>query len=158
MHIGIDASRVTVAKRTGTEHYTFELLAALAQLDRQNRYTLYCNQPPATLPPLGPNFSLRQIPFPRMWTHVRLSAELALHPPDVLFVPAHVLPLGVTLRRRMRTVVTIHDMGYMRFPESHTASQRRYLRLSTNWSARHASRLIAISNTTRDDLVRYAGA
>jgi glycosyltransferase involved in cell wall biosynthesis len=158
MHIGIDASRVTVAERTGTEHYTFELLAALAQIDRQNRYTLYCNQPPAALPPLGPNFSLRHIPFPRLWTHVRLSAELALHPPDVLFVPAHVLPLGVPLRRRMRTVVTIHDMGYMRFPESHTPSQRRELRLSTKWSARNAGRLIAISNTTRDDLVRYADA
>jgi glycosyltransferase involved in cell wall biosynthesis len=158
MHIGIDASRVTVAQRTGTEHYSFELLAALAQLDHQNRYTLYCNQPPATLPPLGPNFSLRNIPFPRLWTHARLSAEVALHPPDVLFVPAHVLPLGVVLRRRMRTVVTIHDMGYMRFPESHTPAQRRYLRLSTNWGVRHASRLIAISNTTREDLVRYAGA
>jgi len=158
MHIGIDASRVTVAERTGTEHYTFELLAALAQLDRQNRYTLYCNQAPATLPPLGPNFSLRHIPFPRLWTHARLSVELALHPPDVLFVPAHVLPLGVLLRRRMRTIVTTHDMGYMRFPESHTPSQRRYLRLSTSWSARVASRLIAISNITRDDLIRYIGA
>jgi glycosyltransferase involved in cell wall biosynthesis len=158
MHIGIDASRVTVAERTGTEHYSFELLAALAQLDRQNRYTLYCNQPPAMLPPLGPNFSLRHIPFPRLWTHVRLSAELALHAPDVLFVPAHVLPVGVLLRRRMRTVVTIHDMGYMRFPESHTPAQRRYLRLSTRWGARTASQLIAISNTTRDDLARYAGA
>jgi len=158
MHIGIDASRVTVAQRTGTEQYTFELLAALAQIDRRNRYTLYCNQLPTALPPLGPNFSLRHIPFPRLWTHVRLSAELALHPPDVLFVPAHVLPAGVLLRRRMRTVVTIHDMGYMRFPESHTQSQRRYLRLSTNWSARCAGRLIAISNITRDDLVRYAGA
>jgi glycosyltransferase involved in cell wall biosynthesis len=157
MHIGIDASRITVAERTGTEHYTFELLAALAQLDRQNRYTLYCNQPPAVLPPLGPNFSLRNIPFPRLWTHARLSAELALRAPDVLFVPAHVLPVGVRLRRRMRTVVTIHDMGYMRFPESHTRSQRRYLRLSTRWSARAASQLIAISNTTRDDLMRYAG-
>jgi glycosyltransferase involved in cell wall biosynthesis len=158
MHIGIDASRVTVAQRTGTEHYTFELLAALAQIDRQNRYTLYCNRLPTALPPLGPNFSLRQIPFPRLWTHVRLSAELALHPPDVLFVPAHVLPLGVLLRGHMRTVVTIHDMGYLRFPASHTASQRRYLRLSTSWAARRASRLIAISNTTRDDLVRYVGA
>jgi glycosyltransferase involved in cell wall biosynthesis len=158
MHIGIDASRVTMAQRTGTEHYSFELLAALAQIDRQNRYTLYCNQLPAALPPLGPNFSLRHIPFPRLWTHARLSAEVALHPPDVLFVPAHVLPLGVVLRRRVRTVVTIHDMGYMRFPESHTPAQRRYLRLSTNWGVRHANRLIAISNTTREDLIRYAGA
>ncbi len=155
-----------VVRRSGNEHNAHRhrrqprhggRANRLAQLDRQNRYTLYCNQPPAALPPLGPNFSLRHIPFPRLWTHARLSAELALHPPDLLFVPAHVLPLGVLLRRRMRTVVTIHDMGYLRFPESHTPSQRRYLRLSTSWSARAASQLIAISNTTRDDLMRYAG-
>ncbi|HJZ45794.1 MAG TPA: glycosyltransferase family 1 protein [Roseiflexaceae bacterium] len=158
MHIGIDASRVAIAARTGTEHYTFELLAALAKLDRQHRYTLYCNQPPAALPPLGPNFALRRIPFPRLWTHVRLSAELALHAPDVLFIPAHVLPLGAPLRPGMRTVVTIHDMGYVHFPGAHTAAQRLYLRLSTRWSARAASHLIAISGATRDDLVRYAGA
>ena len=156
MHIGIDASRVAVAARTGTEHYTYELLAALAQLDRRNRYTLYCNTRPAALPPLGPNFALRAIPFPRLWSHARLSAELALHPPDTLFIPAHVLPLGAPLRRR-RTVVTIHDMGYLHFPEAHTPMHRRYLRLSTLWSARAASHVIAISGATRDDLVRHAG-
>jgi glycosyltransferase involved in cell wall biosynthesis len=156
LHIGIDASRIAVAARTGTEHYTYELLAALAQHDRVSRYTLYCNQLPAALPPLGPNFALRHIPFPRLWTHVRLSAELALHPPDVLFVPAHVLPLGAPLRRT-RTVVTIHDMGYLHFPEAHTPMHRRYLRLSTLWSARAADRVIAISAATHDDLVRYTG-
>ena len=155
-HIGIDASRIAVDARTGTEHYTYELLAALAQRDRHNRYTLYCNRRPAALPPLGPNFALRSMPFARLWTHARLSAELALHPPDTLFVPAHVLPLGAPLRR-FRSVVTIHDMGYLHFPEAHTPLHRRYLRLSTWWSARAASRVIAISGATRDDLVRYAG-
>src|SRR6476660_9061771 len=87
MHIGIDASRIAVAARTGTEHYTYELVAALARRDRRTRYTLYCNQPLAALPPLGTNFALRRIPFPRLWTQLRLSAELIRHPPDVLFVP-----------------------------------------------------------------------
>ncbi|HEX9371605.1 MAG TPA: glycosyltransferase family 1 protein [Roseiflexaceae bacterium] len=157
MHIGIDASRMAVAARTGTEHYTYELLAALARRDRQRRYTLYCNQRLAALPPLSPNFALHRIPFPRLWTHARLSAELLVHAPDVLFVPAHVLPLGAPLRRRTRSVVTVHDMGYLRFPEAHTPTQRLYLRLSTLWSARAATRLIAISQATRDDLVRFAG-
>ncbi len=156
MHIGIDASRLAVAARTGTEHYSYELLAALAQADRRDRFTLYCNRRPAALPPLGPNFALRAIPFARLWTHARLSAELALRPPDVLFVPAHVLPLGAPLRRT-RTVVTIHDMGYLHFPEAHTPMHRRYLALSTLWSARAATHVIAISGATRDDLVRHAG-
>lgn len=155
-HIGIDASRVAVDARTGTEHYTYELLAALAQLDRRNRYTLYCNQRPTVLPPLGPNFALRTIPFARLWTHARLSAELTRHPPDTLFVPAHVLPLGAPLRR-FRTVVTIHDLGYLHFPEAHTPLHRRYLQLSTLWSARAATHIIAISAATRADLIRYTG-
>ena len=41
---------------------------------------------------------------------MRLSAEMAVRPPDVLFVPAHVLPL---IHPR-RSVVTVHDLGYLR--------------------------------------------
>lgn len=155
--IGIDISRIATATRTGTEHYTYELLAALALRDRSTRYTLYCNQPPTMLPPLGPNFTLRRMPFPRLWTHLRLSTELVVRPPAVLFVPAHVLPLGTPLRRTMRTVVTIHDLGYLRYPEAHTPAHRLYLRISTLWSARVATRIIAVSTATRDDLVRFAG-
>ncbi len=157
MHIGIDASRAAIAARTGTEHYTYELIGALARRDRMNRYTLYANQPPAALPPIGPNVALRRIPFSRLWTHARLSAELLRHPPDVLFVPAHVVPLGAPFARNLATVVTIHDMGYLYFPEAHTRAQRLYLRLSTVWSARVASRVIAISSATRDDLILHAG-
>lgn len=156
MHIGMDISRIAAAARTGTEHYTYELLAALARVDAANRYTLYCNRPPAALPPLGPNMALRPIPLPRLWTHARLSAELLAHPPDVLFVPAHVLPLATPRARRTRAVVTVHDLGYLRFPEAHTRGQRLALRLSTVWSARVAQRVIAVSHATRDDLVRRA--
>lgn len=156
MQIGIDISRIADAARTGTEHYTYELLAALACRDRYNQYILYCNRPPAALPPLGPNFTLRRIPFPRLWTHARLSAEVAARPPDLLFIPAHVVPLGVPLRG-LRTVVTVHDLGYLHVPDAHTRAQRLYLRLSTVWSARVAWRVIAISGATRDDLTRFAG-
>ncbi len=143
--------------RTGTEHYASEVVAAIARRDLVNAYTLYCNQPPARLPPLGANMTVRCIPLPRLWTHVRLSSEVLRHPPDVLFIPAHVLPLGAPLARRMRTVVTVHDLGYLRYPEAHTTAQRIYLRLSTVWSARAASHLIAVSAATRSDLVRLAG-
>jgi hypothetical protein len=96
---------------------------------------------------------IRTIPFPRLWTHVRLSAEMAVRPPDVLFVPAHVLPL---LHPR-RSVVTVHDLGYLRYPEAHRGADRRYLDWSTRWNARQAATMLADSRATRDDLLAAYG-
>ncbi len=157
MQIGIDISRIATGARTGTEHYTYELLAALTQLDHRSRYQLYCNRMPVELPPLGTNATLRQIPLPRFWTHLRLSVELMLHTPDLVFIPAHVIPFAVPFIRRVRSVVTIHDLGYLYFPEAHTRAQRLQLRLTTAWSARVATRVIAISHATKQDLVQRAG-
>ena len=153
MRIAIDGSRLAVGQRTGTESYTAELVRSLARLDRRNDYTLYFNQRPAALPPLGPNWRARSLPAPRLWTHGRLGPALRLDRPDVAFIPAHVLP---ALPPR-RAVVTLHDLGYEHIPEAHPAASRLYLRLSTRWSARAATQLIAISEATRRDLVRWTG-
>ncbi len=153
MQIAIDASRVSVAERTGTERYSYELLAALARLDRHRDYTLYTNGLPASLPPLGPNFRLRSLPLRRLWTHARLGPALLRDRPDLLFVPAHVVPLA-----HPASVVTLHDLGYLAFPEAHTARRRLELDLTTRWSLRAARRVIAISQATKDDLVRHYGA
>ncbi|NJN15189.1 MAG: glycosyltransferase family 4 protein [Oscillochloris sp.] len=153
MHIGIDASRLAITRRTGTERYSSEIIAALARIDRRNRYTLYTNGLPAALPLLGPNVALRNIPLPRLWTHARLGLELRIHAPDVSFIPAHVVPLI----RPARCVVTIHDLGYLAFPQAHTARRRFELDLTTRWSCRAATRVIAISQATADDLVRHYG-
>lgn len=157
LQIGIDASRAARAERTGTEQYTVALLAALSGLDHYNQYRLYVNTLPRQLPPLGANFTLRHIPLRRLWTHARLSAELLREAPDVLFVPAHVLPFPGALRPEMPSVVTVHDLGYLHFPEAHTASQRLYLRLSTAWNARIACAVIAVSEATRSDLLAHTG-
>lgn len=152
--IAIDASRLSVAERTGTERYSYELIAALARIDRWQPYALYTNGLPAALPPLGPNFTLRSLPMPRLWTHGRLGPQLALDRPGLLFVPAHVVPLAGA----PPSVVTIHDLGYLAFPQAHTARRRLELHLTTRWSLRAARRVIAISQATKDDLVRHYGA
>ena len=149
--IGIDASRLTIGQRTGTETYTAELLTAMSQLDPPERFRIYLNaaDPPADLPPIG---EPRCIPFPRLWTHARLSIEMARHRPDVLFVPAHVVPVF-----HPRTVVTIHDLGYLHEPDAHPPRQRRMLDLTTRWSTRAATRIIAVSSSTKADLVTRNG-
>jgi glycosyltransferase involved in cell wall biosynthesis len=153
VRIAVDASRMSVAERTGTERYSYELIAALARVDRFNAYTLYTNGLPPALPPLGPNVALRSIALRRLWTHARLGPALAADRPDLLFVPSHVVPLI-----HPPSVVTIHDLGYHAFPEAHTARRRLELQLTTRWSLRAARRVIAISQATRDDLVRHYNA
>jgi glycosyltransferase involved in cell wall biosynthesis len=74
-------------------------------------------------------------------------------PPEALFIPAHVLPLA----HPPCSLVTVHDLGYLHFPEAHPWSQRAYLDWSTRWSARAASALLADSEATRADLVRLYG-
>jgi glycosyltransferase involved in cell wall biosynthesis len=153
MLIGIDASRTTVARRTGTENYALNLtreLLATGQDLAEHRFRLYFNNlPPPGL--LDGQAEQRVIPFPRLWTHLRLSWEMATRPPDLLFVPAHVLPL---IHPR-KSVVTIHDLGYLYYPEAHTPFQNAYLRWSTRFNARAAARVLADSQATSDDLVRH---
>lgn len=154
LRVGVDASRATVAQRTGTEQYAGRLIESLLALNTRpggpgHHFRLYFRDAPA--PGLFPGAEHRVIPFPRLWTHARLSAELLLARPDILFVPAHVLPLVHPLP----VVVTVHDLGYHYFPDAHPARQRRYLEWSTRFSARGAQRLLADSQATRADLVRF---
>lgn len=152
MLIGIDASRATMLQRTGTENYTLYLVRALLDLDRTNHYRLYFNSPPA--PDLfehSDRVEWRVMPFPRVWTHARLAWEMLVYPPDVLFVPAHVVPW----LSRARSVVTVHDLGYRYYPAAHTWSARLYLELSTRWSAWAAERVIVDSEATRRDLISF---
>jgi glycosyltransferase involved in cell wall biosynthesis len=152
--IGIDASRTVLAQRTGTERYALEIIRALIDVAPEQQYVLYFNQPPQPdLLPRSNRVRWRVIPARRFWTLGRLSVEMARHPPDVLFVPAHSLP--PILPRA--SVATVHDLGYLHFPGEHPPATRLLRRLSNRSSARRATRVVAISGATRDDLVRHEG-
>lgn len=149
--IGVDGSRLGTPKRTGTENYSSEITRHLLRLDLPVRWRLYLNAGAGS--DMNRDWSLRAetrpIPAPRLWTHARLSAEMVHRPPDVLFVPSHVVPL-----LHPESVVTIHDLGYLRYPETHPPAQRRMLDLTTRWSARVSRHIIVPSHATKDDLVQ----
>jgi glycosyltransferase involved in cell wall biosynthesis len=151
MLIGIDASRATRSKRTGTEAYAYFLIQALIPLAeaRGHRLRLYFNRPPAPdLFASSPAVETRIIRLARLWTHLRLAAELGRRPPDVFFTPAHVIPIGYF----GPSVATVHDLGYLAFPKAHTRRQLAYLRWSTAHNARRSRLVIVDSAATRADL------
>ncbi|HXF69637.1 MAG TPA: glycosyltransferase family 1 protein [Thermoflexus sp.] len=153
--LGIDASRTTIAHPTGVERYAQAVTRALIPMAEQEgvQLRLYFREPPPKgLFPDSPWCQHRVIPFPRLWTHLRLSWEMIRHPPTALFVPAHVIPLY-----HPASAVTVHDLGYRYFPWAHPPFQRLYLELSTRWSATVARVVFADSEATRQDLIRFYG-
>lgn len=161
MLIGVDASAALRARRTGTERYALEIIQHLLALPEAepHQWRLYVDHQPSGEEPwasgtLSPNGELRVLPARRMWTHRALAAEVLRHPPDLFFVPSHVLPFVLPPRRLPPAVVTVHDLGYHYFPNAHTWQQRLYVDLGTRWSVAAARRVIAISQATADDLKR----
>lgn len=155
MLIGIDASRITRAHLTGTENYTLQVLRALLAIDTRDAYRLYTSAPLPTslLAPRAP-CETRYIKMPRLWTHLGLSLQMLAAPPDVLFVPTHVLPL-VTPKS---SVPVIYDVGHRYFPTAYQPAQWLYLEWSVRRQVRIAPRVITISVAAKRDLVRLYGA
>ncbi|CAN5553491.1 glycosyltransferase family 1 protein [soil metagenome] len=166
MLIGIDASRALRTQRTGTERYSLEIIRHLLLLPAaaQHQWRLYVDViPTETLFPAQTpgaaqlNVEICYLPARRLWTHVVLAREVMQRKPDLLFIPAHVLPFVLPSHRLPPSVVTVHDLGYHYFPEAHPRLQQLYLQVSTRWSAIAATHLIAVSQATASDLTKFYG-
>lgn len=152
MIVAIDGTPAVRDRPTGTEVYARAVIEALAATNPGHIMVVYANavDPPRWLPP---STHWRGIPFPRLWTHWKLGRTLRRERPDVLFVPSHVLPFGL----RVPDAVTIHDIGHRYERGAYPATAWLYLELTTRYMARRATRLIAVSQSTADDLIRFYG-
>jgi len=152
MLIGVDASRASGKEKTGTENYSRNLILNLAKIDRKNNYILYLKPDYDTeFDHLAKNFRLKIIPAKRFWTQIGLSREMLLKKPDVLFVPAHILP-PIT---PAKTVVTIHDLAWKYFPGAYSHSEIRLQKLAISRAIKKKSQIIAYSLSTLLDLKKY---
>lgn len=140
MVIGFDGSRAFLDERTGTENYSYQLLKALQKLDRKNRYVVYTR---------------KTIPWKRFWTQGGLALQTFKDNLDLLFVPAHTLPL--IRRPGLKTVVTVHDLGSEYLPQMHQLKQRLYLAFMQKYQLKTATKLIAVSKATKEDLIEKIG-
>ena len=159
MTIGIDASRAFLEKRTGIEEYSYQVIKHLRNELAGEQVVLYVRKREAEDGKangdfeLPENWKVRKLWGPRLWTQGRLALEMFLHPPDVLFVPAHTVPWV----RPKRTIVTVHGLEYEFCPEAYSWWERLYMRWSIKNSCRWASSIIAVSENTKRDLMKLYG-
>lgn len=86
------------------------------------------------------------------WEHLKLPGIVKSIQPDVFHGPANILPLKLSCP----SVMTIHDFYHLYCPEYLSWLRRRYLAIVIPKSLRTATRVIADSDYTKKDAIRFA--
>jgi len=169
MRIGIDARFLTHPQPGGFKTYTENLVAALANLDRDNEYILYLDRTPGTLDliPTQPNFQPRVITgsvpivgFP--WREqIQLPLQASADHIDLFHAPCLTAPMYL----RCPLVITVHDMIWAfpeRFSQKGAFSIKRnimqwYNYLVPAYVTRQASAIITVSHVARESIIERLG-
>lgn len=154
MQIALDGSDLAAERVEGPSVYAGELLQRLSRLlsDRGHSVTTYLPDIPRGATVTG---ETRVIPGSPFWTQRFLSAALRRDRPGVLFMPIQMLPLFRP--QGMKTVAVVHDLEFLHYPETYTLANRVLLHVFTRHAVRNATQLIAVSQYTKDDVVRTYG-
>jgi len=152
MIIGFDGSRAFSKKRTGTENYSYQLLKSLSTIDKKNQYIVYLRPGVEVGESWSENLTFKVISWSRLWTQGGLVIQTFIDDLDVLFIPSHTLP--IISKPGLKTVMTVHDLGAEYLPKMHQLKQQLYLKYITRYQLTSATRLIAVSKSTKEDLVK----
>lgn len=157
MIIGIDANEANLTtRRVGVNQYAYELLWEIYNQKTNHTFIIYLkNKPQEDLPKKKKGFEYRVIPFPKLWTQTRLPFDLFFHSPrpDVFFSMTHYAPRWSPVP----TVVAIMDLGFLKTPEQFTKKDFNQLKSWTEYSIKNATKILAISEFTKKDIVRKYG-
>lgn len=154
MQIALDGSDLAAERVEGPSVYAGELLPRLSQL-LHTRGHMVRTYAPGPLRDVSVSGETHVIPGRPFWTQRVLASALWRDPPDVLFLPIQALP--VFRRAKMKTVAVVHDLEFLRFPETYTVLNRLLLRFFTRQAGRQATCPIAVSRYTKDEIVRIYG-
>jgi glycosyltransferase involved in cell wall biosynthesis len=160
MHVGFDAKRA-FHNDTGLGNYSRDVMRILAALGPGHRYTAYSPSPGTSrrLPPgiesRGPAGAWGRL-LPSWWRTSGITAQLRRDGVDLYHGLSNELPLRIE-GSGVRSVVTIHDLIFERFPELYNPLDRRIYRWKSRSAAERADLVIAVSEQTRADLVTFYG-
>ncbi|MFC1711442.1 glycosyltransferase family 4 protein [Patescibacteria group bacterium] len=153
MIIGIDANEANIGKRVGVNVIAFELLWGLYKLKPKNiNFRILLSNSPLSDLPKQTNWWQYEVFGPSsFWTFTGLPKRLYFAKPkiDVMFSPSHYGPLISPVP----FVVSIMDLGFLRWPEQFTKKDYFQLKYGTRQSVKKATKVITISEFSKKDIV-----
>ncbi|MBI2029100.1 glycosyltransferase family 4 protein [Candidatus Gottesmanbacteria bacterium] len=156
MKIGVDAGCLGIPDerlKVGVYQMAVGLLRALGKIDKKNNYILYSFIPinKYLLKSFGNNFYNKVIKPSFLWSSIWLPLAVNLDNLDVFIGLSQNLPM---LSQSTKSFVIVHDLTFEKYPSFFPDSYNQLHRI-TQYSIKSADKVIAVSNATKTDIVKY---
>jgi len=160
MRIGYDAKRA-YNNYSGLGNYSRYIISNMCRFYPENECLLYT--PSVADPELfhEPEGTIVKRPKTLLgkyarsyWRSFRLSHWLDEDAVDIYHGLSNEIPYGIH-RTMIRSVITIHDLIFLERPDLYKSFDRYVYKRKVQYGARNASRIIAVSEQTRQDIIRF---
>lgn len=154
--IAIDGNEANVKDRVGTGQYAYHILKRLPGLAPDIDFHIYHRDPlQGDMPYESENWHYHQVKPSKAWLTLGLPLNLFVSGAKYhsFWSPAHYTPTYIG----SPSVVTIHDLAYEYFPDLFLPSDLYKLKNWSRTAVKNAKKVIAVSQATKDDLVKLYG-
>lgn len=153
IRIAFDAKRAFSNQR-GLGNYSRDVLRLMAQYAPENEYLLFGRPTAAYSYPEAQVVSPQGLwrLFPSLWRTIGCLKQL--DGVDIYHGLSGELPFGIH-RAKVKTVVTIHDAIFIRYPELYSPTYRWFFTRKVQYACDHADLIIAISEQTKQDIISF---
>lgn len=166
MRIGVDIRCLMEGKRTGVEEYTIGALKKIITSGPEHDFILFANSFKKIKGDLSwlekyPNVEIKNYGFPNklfnflVWFFGWPKMDLLMGGVDIFFAPNISF---ISVSPKCKFVLTIHDLSYERFGNYFSAKRRAWhFILNPRRLCRRADKILAVSQSTKNDLVSLFG-
>ena len=161
MILGFDAKRF-FHNKTGLGNYSRDLIRILAHHHPENSYLLY-NPKPKKIDriPIDGKIIIENLPETKkdrtlssLWRLFSVCYQIKKDKVDLYHGLSGEIPIGLN-NSGVKTVVTIHDLIFMRYPNLYSFFDRKIHYYKFKYAANNSDLVIAISEQTKKDIVTY---
>lgn len=153
--IAVEAADLDHARIDGTRIYLREILKRLGKASPSDTFLIYHRNVfnSELQPPERENYRMKIVRNFPGWVFTFFSLSIWRDKAEILWMPIQALPF--IRRKKIKTVVTIHDLAFRYFPETFPFWDRLKLRMFSRYAIKHADVLLAVSDSTKQDILKF---
>ncbi len=158
-NIGFDAKRA-FNNQSGLGNYSRNTIRLLLEYYPEHSYFLYTpktsidfiEEQENTKIILPQSYAAKKLHS--LWRTYSLAEKMKKDQLDLYHGLSHELPVGIA-KSGVRSIVTIHDLIFLRYPELYKAFDRKVYQKKFKYAADHSDLVVAISEQTKADIIEY---